>query len=546
MIDSSDILNARILIVDDQAANVRDLKRMLAAAGYTSIAATMDSRTVCKLHRRNRYDIVLLDLQMPDLDGFQIMQGLLEPEVDDFLPILLIAPKPSDKMRALQAGAKDFISKPFDQAEVLMRVHNMLEVRMLHVAAKNYGEFLEQMVDERTATLRDSEELFRQAVEACPSGMVMTDHDGKMVMVNTETERLFGYRRDELLGQPIEILVPSGLRHRHAQHRANFACRPEERRVGGSRELSGLRKDGTEFPVEIGINPIQTGEELLVLSVVVDISERKRIERLKDEFVSTVSHELRTPLTSISGSLGLLVGGGAGKLPETAERLLTIAQANSQRLVRLLNDILDIEKIESGKLAFDLEKIAIRPLIAQAIESIRGFAEGYGVRVRLEAGSDSADVRADSYRLLQVITNLLSNAIKFSPRGQKVTVAIQGDPDTVRISVRDYGPGIPQDFKPRVFEKFAQADTSDARHKGGTGLGLSIVREIVTRMGGQVDFEDAPGGGTIFRVTLPGWKREAAREAGLATEAHGAPLALRKAQLRRSGSRAARGAKAAI
>jgi signal transduction histidine kinase len=234
--------------------------------------------------------------------------------------------------------------------------------------------------------------------------------------------------------------------------------------------------------------------------------ERKRLERLKDEFVSTVSHELRTPLTSISGSLGLLVGNAAGKLPDAAARLLAIAHTNSQRLVRLVNDILDIEKMESGQIVFKFGRVEIRPLIEQVIEANRGFAEGGGVRIKLEDGDAVCDVRADPDRLSQVVTNLLSNAIKFSPANNEVVVAIEIGTNVVRISVRDHGPGISADFKPHIFERFAQADATNARQKGGTGLGLSIVKQIVERLSGEVSFADALGGGTIFRVELPCWE----------------------------------------
>jgi signal transduction histidine kinase len=242
-----------------------------------------------------------------------------------------------------------------------------------------------------------------------------------------------------------------------------------------------------------------------VLRAVRYAGERKRLERLKDEFVSTVSHELRTPLTSISGSLGLLMGNAAGKLPPSMGRLLAIAHNNCQRLVRLVNDILDIEKIEAGHMGFSFRRVAVRALVAQAIEANRGFAESYGVRVRLEDAGGAADVRADPDRLLQVVTNLLSNAIKFSPANAEVEVAIEKGPDMVRFTVRDHGPGIPVDFKPLIFEKFAQADAGDARQKGGTGLGLSIVKQIVERLSGEVGFADAAGGGTIFHVQLPCW-----------------------------------------
>jgi signal transduction histidine kinase len=233
--------------------------------------------------------------------------------------------------------------------------------------------------------------------------------------------------------------------------------------------------------------------------------ERKRLERLKDEFVSTVSHELRTPLTSISGSLGLLMGNAAGDLPKPMARLLAIAHTNSQRLVRLVNDILDIEKMEAGRFVFTFRRVDVRQLVELAIEANRAFAEGYGVRMRLEDCRPGADVRADPDRLLQVVTNLLSNAIKFSPPDHEVVLAVEKGADMVRLTVRDHGPGIPIDFRPLIFEKFAQADAGDARQKGGTGLGLSIVKQIVDRLSGEVGFADAPGGGTIFHVQLPCW-----------------------------------------
>jgi len=240
-------------------------------------------------------------------------------------------------------------------------------------------------------------------------------------------------------------------------------------------------------------------------------AERKRLERLKDEFVSTVSHELRTPLTSIYASLGLLMGKTAGILPESARRLLEIAYTNSQRLVRLINDILDIEKLESGHVIFDLRRIEVRPLVEKTIEDMRGFAEGHNVRIRIDDSSAIAAVRADADRLAQVVTNLLSNAVKFSPPDTEVVVTIEKDSDFVRILVRDHGLGISTGFKSRVFERFAQADATSSRRKGGTGLGLSIVKQIVERLGGEVGFDDATGGGTTFHVGLPIWNGKADR-----------------------------------
>ncbi len=237
--------------------------------------------------------------------------------------------------------------------------------------------------------------------------------------------------------------------------------------------------------------------------------ERKRLERLKDEFVSTVSHELRTPLTSITGSLGLLMRQAASTLPAPMARLLDIAHKNCKRLVRLVNDILDIEKLESGRLTFDRTRIDVRPLVEQAIETFQAFAESGGVRLRFESDAKSAvDVRADADRLSQVIANLLSNAIKFSSRDDEVIVTIEKAVDLVRISVRDHGPGISAEFRRHIFGRFAQADATNTRQRGGTGLGLYIVKQIVDRFNGIVSFMDAPGGGTIFQIELPSWGGE--------------------------------------
>lgn len=373
-----------------------------------------------------------------------------------------------------------------------------------------------------------AEEKFRLAVESCPSSMIMTDGAGRIILVNTETERLFGYPRSELIGQKMEMLVPERLRSGYLQRRAALMLRPEPVRLGENWNLYGLRRDGIEFPIEVGLNPIRTREGVLVLGVYVDISERKRVDRLKDEFVSTVSHELRTPLTSIAGSLGLLIAGAAGALPEQAARLIRIAQSNSQRLVRLINDILDIEKIESGQIAFKFRRLNVRALVEQVIEANRGYADSFAVPVRLDADAAAGEAYCDPDRLAQVVTNLLSNAVKFSPPHGEVTVAISERAETLRITVRDHGPGIPREFRSRIFEKFAQADAGDMRQKGGTGLGLNIVRQIVTRLGGTVGFEDATGGGTIFYVELPSWTKIAAGAIDVDSKAKAARILLRE------------------
>jgi PAS domain S-box-containing protein len=242
-----------------------------------------------------------------------------------------------------------------------------------------------------------------------------------------------------------------------------------------------------------------------------DITETKRIDRMKTEFVSTVSHELRTPLTSIRGSLGLLAGGVAGPLPAAAENLVEIATANCERLIRLINDILDTEKIESGRMRMDLKVLELKALVQQALAATEGFSSQHQVRLVLRAPEGAMRASVDADRFIQVVTNLLSNAIKFSPAHGAVEVTLSREAERARIEVRDRGPGIPAEFRGRIFERFSQADSSDRRAKGGSGLGLNISKAIVESLGGTIGFTTEPGRGTTFFFMLPEWRDAHAR-----------------------------------
>jgi PAS domain S-box-containing protein len=335
-------------------------------------------------------------------------------------------------------------------------------------------------------------------------GIVTLNESGSIETLNPAAESMFGITLQEItrrdIGRLIDLGGPadvsSAIRLRHLLESNEGVC-----------ELTGIRRDGTTFPIDFQVTEMPIANRRMFAVFARDISERKRNERMKGEFVATVSHELRTPLTSIAGSLGLLAGGAAGELPDAARRLLAIAHGNSQRLVRLINDILDIEKIESGKVAFALQPVELRALAEQAIEGNRGFAESFGVTVRLDPTSAEAVVRVDPDRMVQVITNLLSNAVKFSPRGEEVLVALENKGGRICLTVSDHGPGIPAEYTARIFEKFVQVDATDARRRGGTGLGLSIVKQIMLRLGGDISMRPAAGGGSVFCVELPCWEQ---------------------------------------
>ncbi|CAN7410143.1 ATP-binding protein [Brevundimonas sp. LjRoot202] len=341
----------------------------------------------------------------------------------------------------------------------------------------------------------------RNAFESAGDAMITLNPSGSIETVNAAAESLFGYSADELDRRDVSLLLDLA----HDGDGVFMSRLGASRRAlagGVVRELTGRRRNGESFPADVGLGVMNLPTGPHVVAVVRDISARRRVEELKEEFVSTVSHELRTPLTSIAGSLGLLAGGAAGPLPEKAARLVGIAHANSQRLVRLINDILDIEKIESGKLTLDLSIVDLGEIAGRSVEAMRGLADDLGVGITLTP-AEPAPVRADPDRLMQVVTNLLSNACKFSPAGGTVTVSVDSRARMARLSVRDQGPGIPEAFRSRIFSKFAQADGSGTRAKGGTGLGLAIAREITERHGGRLWFESPPGEGATFHLELP-------------------------------------------
>jgi PAS domain S-box-containing protein len=389
------------------------------------------------------------------------------------------------------------------------------------------GDFVLSTIADITERKR-SDERFHLAIEAAPTGMLMIDEAGKIVLVNAQIETLFGYPREELLGQRIEMLVPERFRAHHPGLRDTFFRDPTTRLMGGERELYGLRKDGTEVPIEIGLNPLRTPDGEFVLSSVVDITERHEIEQMRRGFISTVSHELRTPLTSISGSLGLLRSGTMGALPDKAATMVRIAYQNSERLVRIINDILDIGKIDAGALDLRMVSAPLLDLVRQSVEANSGYAEKHQIRFVLDSAPAGGCVLADADRLMQVLGNLLSNAAKFSQPGADVLIRVRGDVTSMRVEVEDSGPGIPEKFRARIFEQFAQADHSSSRRFDGTGLGLNIAKKLLEAMGGTIGFSSVTGRGTIFYFELPRLEEAPMMPAGTRSSESGrypAPLA---------------------
>lgn len=354
------------------------------------------------------------------------------------------------------------------------------------------------------------ERFFDQLFERSPVAMQIFAPDGTLLRTNEAFRQFLGLPSREagvgwynVLSDPFALQVGSTERFRGAlagetverrNHTVDLA--PASRRLKmASRQV---HFDSVFFPV-YG----ETGAVEAVVLMLWDISDRKRAEMAQSEFISIVSHELRTPLTSLRGALGLLAAGVAEPLPPITSSLVDIAVRNSERLLALINDLLDIQQITSGKLQMSLRRIRLEPLILQALEENLGLATELGVAFSLVRSDAEVHVNADPVRFLQLLTNLLSNAAKFSPPQGIVEVFLDRQNGHAQISVRDHGPGIPEEFRSRVFASFAQADMSSTRARGGTGLGLSITKALVERMGGRIDFDTEIGRGTTFRVLLP-------------------------------------------
>jgi PAS domain S-box-containing protein len=352
--------------------------------------------------------------------------------------------------------------------------------------------------------LQESESRAQAIFESAVDGVVTFNEDRLIETVNPAAQSIFGYDAEELQGTHIHHLMLLG--GGTAAPGQPAASAEEEIALSDARLrlVTGWRKNGESFPIELTISRVELHDRVIYTGIIRDVTERAKLDRMQREFVSVVSHELRTPLTAIQGSLALLDNGVVGQLSPRAKSMASIGLQNSNRLLHLIDDILDMEKIESGRMDFDFAPLSVNELIEEAAEANRAFVDRYNASVNAIALQDVDVVVSGDYgRLLQVLANLFSNAAKYSPAGGLVTVGARLEDETVRIWVSDEGPGIAPEFRGRIFHKFAQVDSSDSRHKGGTGLGLSIAKAIVEQHGGTIDFDTAQGGGTTFYFILP-------------------------------------------
>jgi two-component system, OmpR family, sensor histidine kinase VicK len=343
--------------------------------------------------------------------------------------------------------------------------------------------------------LQDNEMYSRRIMNSVLDVIVTTDPDGFIERVNSAVHKVFGYLPIQLAGKPFSMLLAPG------QATLLDSLAADE---GAAVELQGMRHTGEVFAMDLSRNSTEHQGKARYVWLIRDISERKKVEQLKNDFVSTVSHELRTPLTAISGALGLAVGGALGELNEKQQQMLALAQQNSQRLGKLINDLLDIEKLAVNKMQFKFRLWPLTELLRQSIDLNQPVALERQVKLEL-IGPEHTDlwVEVDEVRVQQVMANLLANAIRHSPMGSVVQVKLEQSAKTVKVAVIDQGSGVADSFESRLFEKFSQADSSDRRQVTGTGLGLAICKDLIKAMRGEIGYQRSPSGGACFYFTLP-------------------------------------------
>jgi PAS domain S-box-containing protein len=415
------------------------------------------------------------------------------PSRDPALALILRMKQDEQRLLELRRAATDESAR---RATTIILFSTVLAVLLMAVALALLHDDLRRRHETETA-LATSESKYRQLVEQAADAILTVDSHAVCIEGNARAAQILGRPQAEIPGLSLSAFVQADgpndgpvlpmLRYGHVTTGEFWVARP----------------DGSRLAVEVRATMLEDGRVQVIAR---DISERKEVDRVKDEFVSVVSHELRTPLTSIRGALGLLAAGKLDASPDKRRRMLDLATSNTDRLIRLINDILDIERMRSGGVSFDRTEVSASDLLASAVEAMRPIADRAGVA--LSMSSEDLKLFADADRMTQTLTNLIDNAIKFSPSDSSVEVSVRRDRRFARFEVRDHGRGIPSAMRDSVFNRFQQVDNSDSRDKGGTGLGLAICRSIVEQHGGKIWVESAVGEGSAFLFTIPLFQAE--------------------------------------
>jgi signal transduction histidine kinase len=460
----------KVLVADDIAASRQELMGVVRSLGHQAIEAASGAEAL-ELIERFQPDVLLLDLLMPGMDGFEVSRAIRQRNTGKWLPVIVLSALQGDEhyAHALASGASDSLLKPVNPAILQAKLRQYQRVLSLQDKLSVMAQ-RQQAIHENIADALITLDQHGHVSELNRAARILILQDGSPLQLGATMPELTGLDLTAFLDLP---------------------------------EITLRQSSGAQLTCSISHSYWKMEKQQFCTIALHDISEARRVERMKDEFLATVSHELRTPLTSILGALGLLAAGAGGAMPERALDLANVARRNGERLSRLIDDVLDLTKLEGNRMPLNLRSADLAPLIREAVDANTGYAQRGGVSLRFEDRELAGRAQVDPDRFLQIMANLLSNAIKHTPKGKTVHIELAQTNNHLKVSVVDEGPGIDPAFRKKLFEKFSQADSSDRRAVGGTGLGLYISRILVEKMGGTIQAEPGSGMGSVFTVTLP-------------------------------------------
>ena len=383
---------------------------------------------------------------------------------------------------------------PDDVLEVLETYADLVSVALARSMPTNPRPFRQL----QTAELR-----FQAILESAPDPIVITDGDGRIVLINHQAESTFGYPQAELLGKAIELLLPLPSRERHERLRDEYRTHPRTRPMGTGLRLLAQRKNGSEFPVEVSLSPLLIEEEFLVISSVRDVTGQRDLERQKDAFLANVSHDLRTPLTAIKASIGVVLANEPAGLPEPLHRMLVNVEQAADRMSILVADLLELTRLQAGRAPFHPRRCDVRELALRAAQAVEPLAKAHGQRLALDLPSEPLIVMAEPERLERALLNLLRNAQKSGREGGDIGLRLEEQSEAALFSVVDDGPGVPESELSHVFERFYRSETEAFRCRQGSGLGLPIAKAVVELHRGHLWAESRPGYGVAFHISIP-------------------------------------------
>ncbi|MBD2183492.1 response regulator [Planktothrix sp. FACHB-1355] len=517
------VSKVNILVVDDRPANLMALTETLAPLKQNVVKAISADEALKHLLQQE-FAVILLDVQMPGMNGFELAKIIHSRPATCHTPILFLTAINRDAMYILKGyslGAVDYLLKPLIPEIILAKVSVFVDLFQKNAELKRQAEELRtaynilQVKEQEINRINHNHQLILNAVG---EGIYGVDYQGKTTFLNPAAAKMLGYTIEEAIGKPeCSILNSKVGKNGDRAFKCPICASLKDGLVHYNDRAEFQRKDGSYFPVEYICTPILEQHEIIGAVITFkDITERRNIERMKDEFISVASHELRTPLTTIQGSLKLLARGVYDGKPEKAKEMLEVALRGTDRMIRLTNDLLDLQRLTTGKYNLNKQLCIASDLIQQAIADVQRF--GDLSKVTLQVYPISVQVWADPNAIVQTLTNLLSNAIKFSPANTTVWLSAEVIESHERFArsfqskialpcvlfkIEDRGRGIPAEKLEIIFERFQQIDVSDSREKGGSGLGLAICKSIVQQHGGSIWAESILGQGSIFYFTLP-------------------------------------------